>query len=71
GTVLGQDELLKRFCDREGISANCAEDLPFLKSQLAEFGSYKAGSDESTQKTVLKTDPQVEAALRVVRGPKP
>ena len=71
GTGLGQDELLKRFCVRERTSAKCAEDLAFIRSQLAQFGSYKAGSDESMQKTVLTVDPQVEAALRILRGPRP
>ena len=65
------DDFLKRFCDHQGSPARCAEDLPFLRSQLAQFESYKAGADESAQITVLNADPQVGSALKILTEQKP
>jgi hypothetical protein len=71
GAGLRGDELLKNFCGQKGASARCTEDLQFLRSQVAQFESYRASEDVSTQSIVLKADPQVAAALKVLTESKP
>ena len=61
------DEFLKRFCEQQAAaSAKCNDDLPFLRSQLMQFRSYKSGHEVSAEIAVLKADPQVEAALKTL-----
>ena len=62
------DDLLNDFCKKQETPARCGQDLPFLRSQLEQFQSYGA---DTAQIKVLKADPQVEAALRVLIAPTP
>jgi len=65
------EDFLKRFCDQQPTAAKCIEDLAFLRSQLAQFESYRAINDESTPIMMLKADPQIESALKVLTENKP
>jgi len=65
------EDFLKRFCDQQPTAAKCVEDLAFLRSQLAQFESYRAFNDESTPIMMLKADPQIESALKVLTENRP
>jgi carboxyl-terminal processing protease len=69
--ALRGEDFLQSFCDQQEIAAKCTQDLPFLRSQLAQFESYKAASDESMPFTVLKADPQIKSALKFLAEKKP
>ena len=68
GTTTNAEEFLKGFCVQQGPSSHCSEELPFLRSQLAQFYSY---STDTAQIGVLKADPQVESALELLTEKKP
>jgi hypothetical protein len=61
------DEYLNKFCERQGAgSAKCEQELPFLRLQLAQFRSYSSGNEVAADISALKTDPQVEAAIKIL-----
>jgi len=65
GGITDETETLRSFCGQEAVARQCAEDMPFIRSQLTQFESYtKAG--EWSQIAVLRADPQVQAAIRLL-----
>jgi hypothetical protein len=70
GADTHRDNFLIDFCKQER-SVRCTEELPFLRTQFAQFNSYRSRGDVLTQTAVLKEDPQVEAALKFLKTAKP
>jgi carboxyl-terminal processing protease len=65
GSGTGETEILRTFCNQEGIAAQCGKDMAFIRYQLAQFESYAKPGDAS-EILLLRSDPQIEAALKVL-----
>ena len=68
GTNTKGEDFLNGFCVQQGSSSHCSEEMPFLRSQLAQFYSY---STDTSAIVVLNSDPQVESALKLLSEKKP
>jgi len=70
GKDMTQDDALRVLCTPESGSAKCEADVAYLRLNASQIYSLKNPTDARFSVNAVKTDPQVDAALRALNKAK-